>query len=322
MRPAENDVHVDRLLTNMSIGYINEMYIAQRIFPVVLVNNRSDIVPRYDQSHWFRDLAQELGPTQPPPTSGYTVDTTMTYFCREYGIGHLVPDTVRANADDPFQPDRDGMRWLVDRLDMRREMQFLTEFWKTGVWKTDLVGTSDFVKWSTYGTSTPIVDWRTGKRTIRRLIARSPNVGILGDLTYDVLADHPSLLDRVKYGASSDNPAAVTLNLLAQLWELDEVLVGTSIYTSDAEGTAEASVTYTANWDDDALLLYRPSSPSIFNPAAGYNFVWRTILGGQRYIRRRREPLGEKSDLLEGFEFFDMKQTADGAGLFFSDAVD
>lgn len=322
MRPAEGDVHVDRLLTQMSIGYRNEMYIASRIFPVVLVTNRSDIVPRYDKSHWFRDLAAELGPTEAPPRSGYTVDNTMTYFCREYGMGHMIPDTVRANTDAPYNVDRDGMEWLVDRIDMRREVQFISDHWATSKWTTDKVGGTDFTKWSLYGTSTPIVDVRGFKRTMRRLIQREGNLLVLGDLTMDALSDHPDILDRIKFGASSANPAMVEENLLAQLWKLDEVLVGTSVYTTDPEGTAEASVTYTAMWDDDGLLLYRPTRPSLRNPAAGYNFVWRTVLGGQRFIRRRREPIGEKADLLEGFEFFHQMQTAADAGVFISDAAD
>jgi hypothetical protein len=322
MQPGTGDVHVDGLLTNMSIAYKNSMYIAERIFPIVPVNFQSDIIPRYDKSYWFRDLAKELSDTEAPPASGYEVDNTMTYFCREYGIGHLISDRTRANAEAPYDPDIDGMEWLVDRLDMRNELAFVTNFWKTTVWTTDWVGGTNFEKWDLYATSTPIIDIRSAKRTIRRLIAREPNILVLGDLTWDRLADHPSILDRIKFSASSANPAMVTPNLLAQLTELEDVPVGISIYTSDEEGTAEGSVSYSAAWDDDALLLFRPNRPSLKTPAAGYNFVWRTVWGGKRYIRRRREPLSEKADLLEAFEWTDQKVTAPDAGLFFSDAAD
>ena len=322
MQPATGDVHVDRLLTNMSIAYRNELYIAQQIFPVVLVQNRSDIVPRYDKSFWFRDEAKELTDMEAPPVGGYEVDNTMTYFCREYGIGHMIPDTVRANADRPYQPDTDGMEWMIDRLDMRREIDWVSDFWTTSVWGTDWTGDTEFVKWSKYGTSTPIVDVRRAKRTVRRLINREPNLLVMGDLVKDTLSDHPAILDRIKFGASAQAPAIVSENLMAQLFELGEVLTGISTYTTDPEGTAEASVTYTAVWDDDALLLFRPPRPSLRTPAAGYNFVWQTVYGGQRYVRRRREPLSEKGDLLEAFEYWDQKQTAADAGLFFSDAAD
>lgn len=322
MQPGYNDRHVDRPLTNMSIGYKNGMYIAEQILPVVLVKNRSDIVPKYDQSHWFRGVAHRLAPMEAPRTSGYTVDLTDTYFCHKYGIGHPIPDESRANTDAPFDVDTDGMMWLTDRMDAAKEQHFVDNFWKTGVWGTDWVETTNFTAWDDYTNGTPIVDIRAAKRTIRRKIARDPNLFVLGDLTWDRLADHPDMLTRIQYGSSNASPAMVTPNLVAQLLELEKILVGTSIYTDDPEGTAEASVTYSAFWDDDALMLYQPPRPSLRTPAAGYVFAWQTVFGTQRYIRRRREPLSDMGDLLEILEYWDMKVTAANAGLFFSDVVD
>ena len=323
MQPGYDDMHVDALLTSMSIAYKNEMYIAEEIFPQVEVLNRSDIVPRYDKSFWFRDEVQRLAPMQPAPVSGYEVDTTMTYYCHEYGLGHVIPDQTRDNTDEPFSPDRDGMMWLTDKMEMAKERHFVSNFWKTSVWTTDKSGTSDtdFIQWDSYGTSSPIVNIRSWKRTVRHLIARNPNVLVLGDVTFDTLADHPVILDRVKYGASQNNPAVVTENLIAQLLGLSKVLVGTSIYTADLEGTAESSVTYSANWSDSGLLLFQPSAPSLMTPSAGYNFIWKTAFGGPQYLRKRREPLSEKGDLLEIYSFWDMKVTAADAGLYIGDTV-
>jgi len=321
-QPGYNDRHVDRPLTQMSIAYMNEMYIAKEIFPEVLVNNRSDIVPKYDQSYWFRDEVAELAPMQPAPLAGYEVDLTDTYFCRKYGLAHPIPDESRANTDQPFDVDRDGTEFLVDRVDASRERKFVTDFWKTSVWGTDWTGGTTFTKWSDYTDGTPIVDLRTAKRTMRRKIARNPNTFVMGDLTWDVLADAPDMLERIKYGSSDSAPAIVTPNLIAQLLEIEKILVGTSIYTASPEGTAEASVTYTADWDDDALLLYQPRRPSLRTPAAGYCFTWKNVFGTGRYIRRRREPLSEMGDLLEIYEYWNMKVTAANAGLFMVDAAD
>ena len=121
MQPGHDDLHVDRLLTNMSIAYVNDMYIATQIFPEVPVQLRSDIVPKYRKSDWFRNEAVRLAPTEAPPVGGYEVDLTQTYYCHEYGIGHLIPDQTRANVDRPFDPDRDGMAWLMDRMLMATE---------------------------------------------------------------------------------------------------------------------------------------------------------------------------------------------------------
>jgi hypothetical protein len=321
--PGSGDVHVDALLTGISVGYANAIYIAGQIFPAVLVLKRSDIVPKYTKSDWFRDEAKELSEREAPPVTGYNVDTTDTYYCREYGIGHFIGDARRANTDRPFDADRDATRWVSDKLQLREERLFVSNFWTTGVWAEDKEGTVDFTKWSTYGTSTPIVDLRGFGRTIRRgLGGLTPNTLVLGDLTFDVLSDHPNMLDRIKYSSSANAPAMVSPNLIAQLLGLNRVLVGVSMYTASPEGTAEASVAYTPNWDDDGLLAYVAPRPSLFNPSAGYNFVWRTAMGGPRYVKRRRDPQSDKGELIEGFQYMDPKAVATDAGLFIKDAVD
>ncbi len=322
-QPGSGEVHVDQLLTDVSVGFINTVYIANLWFPMVLVVKRSDIVPKYTKSAWFRDEAKELGEREAPPVSGYNVDVTDTYYCREYGIGHFIGDARRANTDLPFNADRDGARWVTDKMLMKEERLVVSGFWKTGVWGADKVGGTDFTKWSTYATSTPIQDLRGFGRTIRRgLGGLAPNTAIFGDLTWDVLADHPDFLDRIKYGSGSDSPAMVTPNLVAQLLGYQRVLVGASVYTASPEGTAEASVTYTPNWDDDGWLGYVAPRPGLFNPTAGYNFTWKTAFGGPRYIKNRRDPLSDKGQLIEAFQFMDHHVCAKDAGLFMSDAVD
>jgi hypothetical protein len=321
--PGSGDVHVNMLMTNMSVGYINTLYIAGALFPTVMVVKRSDIIPWYTKSAWFRDEAQELSEREAAPISGYGVDTSHTYFCREYGVGHFIGDARRANTDQPFDADRDGTRWVTDKMLMKEERLWVNNFWKTGVWGTDRQGTVDFIKWSLYATSNPLLELRGDMRTIRRALGGlNANTLVLGDLTFDVLADHPILLDRIKYGASSTEPAMVTPNLIAQLLGLARVPVGLSMYTASPEGTSEGSVSYAPNWDDDAWLAYVAPNPGLFVPSAGYNFVWKTAFGGPRYIKRRRDPVSDKGDLVECYQYMDPKVIAADAGLFLSDAVD
>jgi hypothetical protein len=304
----------------MSIAYINETYIADQIFPIVLVSKQTDIIPEYDQSHWFRDEADRIAETGIAPSSGFKVTTTATYYCDRFGLRYFVSDDQRINQDSPFEIDRDATEFVTDKLLMRRERAFVSDFWSTGVWTTDVTGGTTVTKWSDFGASDPIVDIRTYKRTVRRMIARTPNTLVLGDLTYDKLLDHPDVLDRIKYTQTG----IATKELLAALFDVDKVLVGTSIYTADEEGLAEASVTYSANWDDDALLLYVPARPSLMNPAAGYTFVWQTSGNagrGPQWIRKYRdtERLG---DYIEVRSYFDQKATVANAGAFFSDIAD
>lgn len=321
-QPGVGDVHVKKLLTNISVAYKNLLYIAERISPIVLVDRQSDYIPLYTKSYWARSVAKKTSPLEPPPIGGYEVGKG-TYFCEERSVGDVIPDAQQANQDPPFNALSDSAEWVTDQLLLEHEISFLTDFWKTGVWGTDKVGGSDFTKWSTYATSTPIQDLRNWKRSIRRaLLGRSPNKLVFGDLCFDVLADHPNLLDRVKYSSSNDSPAMVTPNLIAQLIGLDEVMVGSVIYTTDPEGTAEDDIAYTAGYDDDAFMAYIAPRPGRRLPSALYTLVWKTLYGGSRYIRQRREPISDKGWLIEGFTHYVIKGLAPDAGLFISDAVD
>ena len=322
-QPGANDARVDRMLTNILIGYQNTSYLAPLLFPLVMVEDRSGIIPKFIQSDWFRNVAKRLSEREMPPAKGYNVNVTDTYYCWLYGIGHFISDDRSQNTQSPFDAYRDGARWLGDRLLMSEELDFALNFWKINVWGTDQVGTTDFVKWSTYATSTPLVDLRGFKRTVRRKIGgRDPNVLALGDLTYDALIDHPQVLNRVVYSGSNREPAKVSRAALASLLELSRVEVGTSMYTTDPQGTAESSVTYTSTYDDDGLLMYVTPTPALGVPTAGYKFGWRNAFGGTRYVKNRRDPLSDRGRLIEGFEYRDQHVTAANAGLFISDAVD
>ena len=195
--PAASDVHVNKMLTNILIGYSNSAYIADEIFPAVTVDKQTDIIPAINKSAFFRDeAATPLGEAETAAAVGYRVDATATYYCDRYGIRHFISDDRRINEDDPFNSDREATLLVTDKLQMRRERAFVQDFWKKSVWTTDVTGGTTVTRWSDYGSSTPIEDMRTYRRTIRRLLGTNPNKLVLGDLTYDRLLDHPDILER------------------------------------------------------------------------------------------------------------------------------
>ena len=85
--PTANALHVDSLLTNMSIGYKNLSYIADEAFPIVPVQKQSDIIPQFDQSHWFRDQAVIRAPGPKSQRAGWKVTTDETYYCQRFSFG-------------------------------------------------------------------------------------------------------------------------------------------------------------------------------------------------------------------------------------------
>jgi hypothetical protein len=307
------------MLTNVLVGYTNQEFIADDIFPVVIVNKQADVVPAVKQSHFFRNEAgTPLGESDTAADVGYDVDTSDTYHCLRYGTRHFISDDRRINEDSPFDSDRDATMLVTNQLRLQREASFTSDFWATSKWTTDVTGGTTVDQWSDYGSSAPIENVRTYKRTVRRLIGRDPNRMVLGDLTYDRLVDHPDVLERIAVTTTG----IANEDLLGALFGLDMLLVGRTIYTTDAEGTSESSVSYSAHWDDDALLYYAPSQPSLWTPSAGYTFVWNVGMGNNmEWVRkyRQEEKLGE---YIEVRSYYDQKQIDADAGVFFSDIVD
>jgi hypothetical protein len=322
-QPDVGDVHVNTLLTQLSIAHMNQpgAYIADRVFPLVGVNKQSDIYPVYSRGFFFQDPGQDMlrAPRARAKVAGYEVDTSNTYFAVCYAIGAEIGDELRANADDVFDLDRDATALVTEIQRIRRERGFASDFMTTGVWGTDKVGATDFTKWSDYGASDPFTDLEDGLDTVEQNTGFRPNKLVMGAIVWRRLKHHPDFIDRVKGAAGPGNPAVVTRQLLASLLEIDEVLVSRAVYNSANEGQT-ASLSRIV--DDDALLLYTPANPGLLVPSAGYTFYWRPLTGGAiQYIRKGREER-ERYDWIEAHSYWDQVATETEAGYFFSDAVD
>ena len=312
---TRKDVHVDQLLTNVSIGYSNAGYIADQIFPVVPVDKQSDKYLTYDKSHWFRNEAKIRATGTKSERGGWTYSSD-TYFCDRFSYGHEIYDEERDNADNAFQLDSDAAEFATDKILMQREVAFAGGFFTTSVWGTDKTGGTDFTRWSDYAGSNPLVDVSDWMDTIEASIGREANRLVMGKQVWTKLKWHPDLIDTIKY----TQRAQMGLDLAATLFEVERILVGRAIYTTSPEGTAEASVSYSRIWGKHALLIYVPNTPSLRQPAAGYTFTWQRVPQSLRYIKRMRDEERE-ADIVEANAYYDHKVTGAAAGLFGSTVI-
>lgn len=309
------DLHVDQLLTNISIGYGNQSYIADQIFPIVPVDNQSGKYVVYDQSHWFRNEARLRAPGTKSQRGGWTYSSD-TYYADRFSYGHEIYDEERANADAAFNLDREATEFVTDKILMQREVSAAAKFFTTGVWGADKVGGTNFTAWSDYANSNPITDLAGWMDSVEAGIGREPNTLVLGKQVWVQLKWHPDLVDNIKY----TQQAQLSVELVASMFEVDRILIGRAIYTASPEGTAESSVTYSRIWGKAALLLYVPQNPSMRTPASGYTFVWRRWPNALQYVKRIRDEERE-TDIIECNSFYAQKVTGKAAGVYASAAV-
>lgn len=329
-QPTPKSAHRDAALSNISVGYSNKMYVADRVFQHVPVKKKSDYFYTFLKGAWFRNEAFVRGPGGRARRGGYVLSDTQ-YNCLEYAMAHPVPVELMNNADDPIKPWEAGVRWATDKVMLAKEVLVSTMVTTAGNWTTSNDADAG---WAAGSSSTAIVDIEAAKEAIRKLIGRYPNCMVMDAKTFSTMKQDPTILDRIKYGGTPGNPASVTLQALAQIFEFDEVLVGGSLYSSAEEVVAGTDFTAVDLWETNAtkgaaLVYYRPSSPALFEPAAGYIFEWpggegqesRSIAGDIfRDVRYWWED-AEKQWVIEASENFDPQVTCADAGYLFYDTI-
>ena len=325
-QPTLSDVHVNVPLTNLSVAFFQEStaFVAGRVFPVVPVQKQSDRYYVYNRGDANRDDLAVRAPGTAANQTGYGLDNTPTYFANVWSLAHTIPDEIRANSDSVLSPDMDTTRFLTNKALIRRERIWVASYFVTSVWTKEYSGStnasaygSNTVQFWNLSTSTPIEDIRHMKQQVQLASGGYiPNKLTLGREVYDVLCDHPDIIDRLKAGQTPGGPAISTRVLMAAIFEVDEILVMDSVYNSAVEGATEVN---TFIGGKNVLLSYAPAQPGLMVPSAGYTFAWTGLFGagveGNRIKSFRWEI--NSGDIVQIDSAFDMKKVSADCGGFF-----
>ena len=279
-QPTSSSVHVDAILTNMSVAYMQkaENFIADKVFPVVPVDKQSDKYFSYDKNDWLRDEARLRTDGTESVGSGYNISTE-SYYADVFAIHKDIGDQTRANADAPINVDREAAEFVTHRLLTRREIQWSNDFMSAGVWGTTVAGVAgvpgggQFRQWNDYINSDPIEDVEAGKAAILSVTGLEANTLVLGYDAFRQLKNHPDLVDRIKYTSAQ----TITEDMIARMFDVDKVYVSKAIKATNAEGAAGA---YSFTTGKTAMLCHVAPAPGLLTPSAGYTFQWTGVSGG------------------------------------------
>ena len=312
-QPTSTDVHVDAILTNMSVAYMQEAYafVSSRAFPQVSVNKQTDKYFTYSQADFFRDQVQRRADGTQSAGTGYSLSTA-TYAAEVFALHKDIGDQTRANADAPLDMDMDATRFLTQQMLIRQEVEWAATAFTTGIWDTDVVPA---ILWDA-ANSIPIANIETGKNVVLSATGYGPNTVIMSYKVFSALMDNADIIDRIKYTSME----SVSEDLLARLFNVDRVLVMAGTYNTAAEG---ATASYSQIGDKDVLLCYTPASPGLMQPSAGYTMVWNGIssgMGTSSAISRFRIE-ERKADRIEIEAAWDTKIVSSALGYFLSNVT-
>lgn len=336
MHGAENivfkDGMFDETLTSYSESYIQDAndFISNQVATVIPVRLEAGTFWKYPRSYFYRDEMALRPHGGTPVQVRYGIEED-TYFVQEYAAEHIIDDRDRAKMAVPgINLDFNATKLLTQKALIRRDRQWATTFFKTGVWGTDLTGiasgtpsSTQFLQWD-QAAANPIRDVAEAREKIMLGTGKRANVMVLGARAYEKLRQAPALIDLFKYTQGG----LINIELIRDMFEVDRVVICRTVYNSaDEQGVTKDAENLQYIIDpDSAWLGYVEPEPMQDAPTAVAMFVWTgyeaglagTNMGG--IIRRGRDDRA-RSDWFQITDAMAYRAVATELGVFFNKVI-
>lgn len=295
------DVHIDKPLTNFAVAYNNLGYIAQDAVPFVPVNNKSDSYYVFTKKDKFTLPETIRGPKDKANQATWSSGSS-SYAAIDHALRDFLPDAIVGNADQAVVPRQRTTNNLTDLLllDYERRISALITTYANyaAAYRTQLSGGD---RWDV-ATS----DVLGAVETARAACFYPPNVCIMGEEVWLKVKHHAQILDRIKGGATADKPSLVRPELVAELFEVERLLIGKAKYNSSNKAQTES---YSRVWGKNVVLAYVNPTVDLQNVSAWKAFRWRQLATDAAYKVRsyRDEEIGGGGEWIEVEQSYDEK---------------
>lgn len=246
--PQVNQIHVDKILTEVSVQFKNSDYIADKIFPKVPVKKLSDKYYVFDREFTIPDTTRAIGGVAKQFDWGLS---TAGYVLQKHSLKDVIADDEVDNYD-MASLETETTEILTDKIKLSKEKICADIVNATGTWSLQV---SLSVAWTTNSTtSSPFPVINTALAALPGYGSPKPNFMILPYKAYLGLKDHVSVLDKIKYTSSE-----FTVSMLQGLFDIAEIVIPMAVYNSAQKGIAE-SMAYI--WDTFGFIGYKAPRPA------------------------------------------------------------
>ena len=297
--PSSQQIHRDRPLENISVAYKSERLIADRLAPRVPVVHESDTYFVYAKDSLT--LPQTIRANGASANEASWNISTSSYVLTQHALKGLVTDRDRSNADEAIRLDIDTTEYLTEKILMRKEIDLANIVTTAANW-ANATSLSSTLAWNQNTTlSNPIAYVDSACSVVASQSGKIPNTVVLNDPTFRAAKEHISIVDRIKY----TSPDSVTDQILAKLFNVQQVLVAGGIQNTGQEGQADSMGWI---WTDMAFVAYIEQNPGLRKPSALCQFT-KTEFGNPYKVKRWREEERE-GDFIEVSSLFQNKVVA------------
>jgi hypothetical protein len=258
-------------LSAIALAYRNVRFIADSVLPRVFVDSPTFKYSTFTKEDAFTVPDTKVGPKSRVNEIDWTA-TESTAQTQDYALEDAVPyfDVQAAQAArtqggvNPIDPEARSTELITDLISLDRENRVAALVFNLASYatanKTTLAGVT---QWSDT-TSDPV----TAILTAFDGMLTRPNIGVFGRAVYTKLRMHPKVTAAVfSQGGNAAQGGVVSRQAIADLLELDQVLVGESFLNTAKKGQ---TATYGQVWGKHAAFLYQ--NPQVQGPQGGITF--------------------------------------------------
>lgn len=269
MSAVSHDIHVDMLLSEMALNYRPEGFIADMVMPIVRVGKQSDLYVEFSREDKLRQQETKRAPSTEAKMIHQNVGSA-SYYANNYALKMGVTLEDKLNADPIF---------LTEIIEGRTEfiLDHLLLDWEVRVagliHNPSNVGSSSSVSsaWNVAGGGgDPIGDVNQALDNVHLSNGIRPNRITFGLEAWKSIRRHESVRNII-FGVNNGGGFA-SREQVANLFEVDQVLVGGAFQNTGEEGLTES---LSAIWGDDVLISYSPMTASKEKPSFAYSFRWQ-----------------------------------------------
>lgn len=305
----QGSVRTSQPLSNLAVQYKNDNYIAGQILKDIPVLHESDLY--YIYANDFR-LPETKRANKALANMVTWEASTSTYQVEEHALKDVVTQRDRENADKPFNLDADTTEFLTDKILLRQEYEAAKLLFTTTTWGNNATLTTATSFAFNTTTSAPIQYVLSATSKILLSSAKKANTVVMGWDVFAAAKENNNIYSRIQYVERS----LITQDLLAALFDVDNLYVGTALIDSNKEGET-ASIT--SVWGADVLVAYFDPNPTIKKVTAAANF--RVVSMGNPYTVKKWYDDGIDGDYIQVRTMFKPKAIATSCAYLFKTAA-
>jgi hypothetical protein len=236
--------------TNIAIAYRNKNYIAEQVLVGTPVPQEEFKYIIHTQAESYTVPSTIVGRKGRVNEVSFT-GTEQPGVTFDYGLEDTIPlkDIDNAKSIPNYDPMGKSTILLAELIDLDKEIRVASMVNNVAnhTYNTTLSGTS---QWSDYANSNPV----SAILSALDVPLLRPNIMTIGQAAWTVLRQHPKVLSAVKSTGGDISAGTVARQQMAELLELDDILVGAPFVNSAKPGQ---SPVFARVWGKHAAFMYK-----------------------------------------------------------------